>query len=883
MKSLRALPALLLLSACSGGGGESSSGGDQAEDPVVVDYPVAFVRRQLSFEDDGALVEDDVYSPADFNPGAQLVLKDRATPSAPETVLSAGLFVGDYDVKDLNTSADGQRLVFAMRAPEIEDADDDEQPTWNIWLYDRETRELKRVIESDLIAEEGQDVAPAFLPDGRIVFSSSRQRRSRALLLDDNKPQFSSLSEDLQSEAFVLHVMEADGSDIQQISFNQSHDLQPTVLNDGRILFNRWDNMGGVDNLSLYTIEPDGTDLAFHYGYHSQQTGTENADGERASAAFVKPREMPDGRLLITLRSPEGISYGGDLVTIDSANFTEAFSEPEGEGELVGQASISVEEVITDGSLSPHGLFAFAWPFYDGTSRLLVSWSECRVLEMETELPRPCTEEWLNQEEVVPADPLYGLWIYDYQEGTQLPIVVADEGEMISEGVTLEPRTEPTYIPEPVPGVDLDDKLVQEGAGILDIRSVYDFDGEDILVGEDGADIASIADPGITSAEFRPARYLRVVKAAGIPDDDTLDFDRSAFGRNRANGMREILGYTPIQPDGSVRVKLPADIPLAISVVDADGRRIVGRPRSWLQLRAGGVRNCNGWLTGDSEGPHRRPDREPASAWEGSPTSGVPFPNTEPALVAEMGETMAQLLARIAGEAGLEGDINFSDLWTDPALRAKDPSSSIPYADLTTPIPVPATCLDDWSGSCRSVIHYPAHVQPIWEKVREITDAGGAVIEDRTCTVCHSTRDADGVLRVPAGQLDLTSAASPVNADWITSYVELLFDNPTQELVDGALTPVLVQERDDNGNPVFETDEDGNLILDSDGNPIPVMVTVDIDRLMGNSANGSRFFDLFETGADHGDYLEPAELRLISEWLDIGAQYYNDPFAAPVD
>jgi len=880
MKYLRALP-VLLLSACSGGG--SSSGGDQAEDPVVVDYPIAFVHRQLALEDDGALAEDDIYSPARFNPGAELVLKDRATPSAPETILTAGLFDGDYDVKDLNTSADGQRLVFALRAPEIEDADDDEQPTWNIWLYDLETNVLRRVIESDLIAEEGQDIAPAFLPDGRIVFSSTRQRRSRALLLDDNKPQFSSLTEELRNQAFVLHVMEPDGSDIRQISFNQSHDLHPTVLNDGRILFNRWDNMGGVDNLSLYTVEPDGTDLAFHYGYHSQQTGTENADGERTDAAFVKPREMPDGRLLITLRSPEGISYGGDLVAIDSVNYTEAYSQPEGEGELVGQASISVEDVITDGSLSPHGLFASAWPFHDGTSRLLVSWSECRVLEAETDLPRPCTEEWLDQDEVVPADPLYGLWIYDYAAGTQLPIVVAGEGEMISEGVTLEPRTPPAYIPEPVPGVDIDSELVQEGAGILDIRSIYDFDGEDILAGGDGADIPSLADPAVTSADLRPARYLRVVKAVGIPDDDTLDFDGSAFGRNRAQGMREILGYTPIQPDGSVRVKLPADMPLAISVVDADGRRIAGRHRSWLQLRAGEVRSCNGCHSGDSEVPHGRPDKEPAPAWAGAPTSGIPFPNTEPALVAEMGETMAQLLARIAGEASLEGDMSFSDLWTDPALRAKDPSSSIPYADLATLIPIPATCLDGWSSSCRSVIHYPAHIQPIWERAREITDAGGAVIADRTCTACHSTRDADGMARVPAGQLDLTSTASPVQADWMTSYVELLFDNPSQALVGGALVPVLVQERDGDGNPVIETDEDGNPILDSDGNPIPVMVTVDIDRLMDDSANGSRFFEVFEAGATHADYLEPAELRLISEWLDIGAQYYNDPFAAPVD
>jgi hypothetical protein len=32
---------------------------------------------------------------------------------------------------------------------------------------------------------------------------------------------------------------------------------------------------------------------------------------------------------------------------------------------------------------------------------------------------------------------------------------------------------------------------------------------------------------------------------------------------------------------------------------------------------------------------------------------------------------------------------------------------------------------------------------------------------------------------------------------------------------------------------------------------------------------------------DHTGFLTSAELRLIAEWLDIGAQYYNDPFVAP--
>jgi hypothetical protein len=43
------------------------------------------------------------------------------------------------------------------------------------------------------------------------------------------------------------------------------------------------------------------------------------------------------------------------------------------------------------------------------------------------------------------------------------------------------------------------------------------------------------------------------------------------------------------------------------------------------------------------------------------------------------------------------------------------------------------------------------------------------------------------------------------------------------------------------------------------------------------------FFSKFAPGGSHAGWLSPAELRLVSEWLDIGAQYFNDPFAVPVD
>ena len=71
---------LALLAGCSGGsGGSGLGGGEQAEDPVVVDYPVVYVRRTLNRDEDGVLMGSDIYAPSTFNPGAELVLRDRAT------------------------------------------------------------------------------------------------------------------------------------------------------------------------------------------------------------------------------------------------------------------------------------------------------------------------------------------------------------------------------------------------------------------------------------------------------------------------------------------------------------------------------------------------------------------------------------------------------------------------------------------------------------------------------------------------------------------------------------------------------------------------------------------------------------------------------------
>jgi hypothetical protein len=64
---------------------------------------------------------------------------------------------------------------------------------------------------------------------------------------------------------------------------------------------------------------------------------------------------------------------------------------------------------------------------------------------------------------------------------------------------------------------------------------------------------------------------------------------------------------------------------------------------------------------------------------------------------------------------------------------------------------------------------------------------------------------------------------------------------------------------------------------------LPTQVTLQVTPPMsGAGANASAaFFSKFAAGGSHAGWLSGSELKLLSEWLDLGAQYYNDPFAIP--
>ena len=173
--------AALVATGCGGGGsgeGRIGFGSGQDPDPVVLDFPIAYVKRPLPVDDNGDPTDFDVREPVTFDIGADLYVRDRASPSTADVNVTGDITEGLGDVRDLEVSTDGTKVLFAMRAQFIEGADEEDQPTWNVWEYDIPGDTLRRIIDSDIVAESGHDLAPAYLPDGRIIFSCCSTRAS---------------------------------------------------------------------------------------------------------------------------------------------------------------------------------------------------------------------------------------------------------------------------------------------------------------------------------------------------------------------------------------------------------------------------------------------------------------------------------------------------------------------------------------------------------------------------------------------------------------------------------------------------------------------------------------------------------------------------------
>ena len=863
-----AIAAALVVAGC--GSGSSS------DNTVIVngDVPLAYAKRAVTLN----------MNPTDGTPsapGGDLIIREKSSASAREINVTAAITQGNGDVSDPEVSYDGKKIVFAMRCPTSNTAAVEGVPActgrWNIWEYDTTSGglaggSLRRITAS----ASDDDVDPAYLPAGRgFVFSSNRQTLSKSEV--DGVTTFAA-DEYERERVLNLHTMDAQGGAITQISVNQSHDRNPVVRPNGDIMFSRWEHVGPRNRFAIFRAKPDGTDMFVLYGSHSPGN------------SFLHPRDMDPkgayaGQVVSSLMPLSRTREGGALMMIDAANYSEQNTPASRAVPLAGGQSQMTDRTLNDGrGLSLFGRVTTPFPLWDGTDRVLVSYRPCEVTRDGDVIPcATLTAEELERlnnrdrtmEEVAAdtvqdnAPPAYAVYMVDPKKQTWLIVAAPPAGFMYTDPVALQARSEPNAAQPTV----IDAALAAQGKALIEVRSVYDTDGLDrmgdsMLAASDlGAgcstaiaktaptdtadtrsqvpDLVRMKNPGDVAYRCAPAYFVRAFRA--VAPQAGMTGMRQAIGETEFE-PQQILGYAPVEPDGSFKLLVPADTPLGLAILDSKGRAIQTH-LNWIQVRPGERRTCDGCHS----------PRRGASLNSGAIVNSLPEALL-PAMAAahQSGETMASTRTRLDSTAlKLGTDLVHADQWADttkPGVSAR-PNIIVRYTgnanaadDLATAVPTDG------------IINYPDHIAPIWARSR------GALGVD-TCTNCHND----------AAKLDLRATVAGTGR--LVSYEELLIGDP---VIDSAT-----------GQPVTRLE---------DGVPVIVRNAPLVENMAGNALGMTRASRLGEimfgellkasagartahpnppaTAPDHSTLLNLAEKRLITEWMDLGGQYFNNVSAS---
>ncbi len=152
------------------------------------------------------------------------------------------VFVGDVDLH-----FDGDRLLFSMPGS---------NGRWQVHemdLSDSAVRELSLIIEPDV-----DNYDACYLPDGNILFTSTAPFVGVPCVTGS-------------SHVSNIYHYDTSSGRIRRLTFEQDHNWCPRVLNDGRVLYLRWEYSDIPHFVSriLFSMNPDGTNQAEYYGSNS--------------------------------------------------------------------------------------------------------------------------------------------------------------------------------------------------------------------------------------------------------------------------------------------------------------------------------------------------------------------------------------------------------------------------------------------------------------------------------------------------------------------------------------------------------------------------------------------------------------------------------------
>ena len=158
------------------------------------------------------------------------------------------VFLENGVVRDPEISFDGAKVLFSMRK--------NKQDFYRIYEMNIETKKIRQITSG----VGASDIDPLYLPDGGIIFSSTRQ------------PKYCMCNRHIMANLFRV---DADGNNIKQLGFSTLFEGHAALMPDGRVMYDRWEyvdrNFG--DAQGIWVINPDGTKHSIYYGNNTASPG----------------------------------------------------------------------------------------------------------------------------------------------------------------------------------------------------------------------------------------------------------------------------------------------------------------------------------------------------------------------------------------------------------------------------------------------------------------------------------------------------------------------------------------------------------------------------------------------------------------------------------
>ena len=213
--------------------------------PLVARWPrLAFAKHYPMGGSHYAYTEglSDAQAERHFSPGTALCLIELdGAKSSVRTLIDDPKGV----IRDVDVSYDGKKILFSWKKS---DRDDD----YHLYEMDAQAGAVRQLT----FGLGHADYEGSYLPDGNIVFNSTRCVQIVDCWL---------------TEVSNLYVCDKDGKYLRRLSFDQVHTNYPTVMDDGRVTYTRWDynDRGQLYPQPLFQMNPDGTGQTEFYGNNS--------------------------------------------------------------------------------------------------------------------------------------------------------------------------------------------------------------------------------------------------------------------------------------------------------------------------------------------------------------------------------------------------------------------------------------------------------------------------------------------------------------------------------------------------------------------------------------------------------------------------------------